>query len=211
MKDKLTEIYDMFSRLGMDEVKRPLNEGVDPEYDGKVFYHTVLDRKDLGYLNLCKKIYNEGLRCNDNGELGGDAIWFAPDSEEYNQLRDHLQFALEYNAENKEKYDLYTDGGTMFAHKDIPFGDLTLICCPIMKLEIDGELRSWFSNLLRIKSNNPNDLINDFQRWTKSEDKVYTIFADALALTTDDNYASYIINKVQELNLYNFQIGNLFS
>ena len=95
-------------------------------------YHRISSKREGDLTKLLKSVVKNGLITHDNGEIG-EIIWFSNSFNDYSKNGSFV-VSIEYNDINKEKYEMYYDNHNGYAHKNIPFEELTVVKIPIVKM-----------------------------------------------------------------------------
>lgn len=120
-----------FDGIDDERYKDYLRSTHNENFEGKKYYHTVINRKWMDWKEVIRSVFRNGLVPVDNGE-NGRLIWFSSNPKEYSG-NGKLTLSLEYGSENRAEYNLINPSeGGMFALWPIPFGAMEIYDCPIM-------------------------------------------------------------------------------
>ena len=97
---------------------------------GIKLYHRLNNKNGLDLTQFINGVISDGLIRHDNGEIG-NVIWFSDDYNDYAK-KGKFVVSIDYNEENKEKYQIYYNEHNGYAYKDIPFKDLEIIKIPTL-------------------------------------------------------------------------------
>ena len=109
-------------------IREYLNEQLNDNENIKL-YHRVGNKRDLDVTTLIKSVMKNGLIRYDNGEIG-NVIWFSNSFDDYSN-NGNFVVSIDYNAKNKEKYQIRYDNHNGYAYEDIPFYELKVEKIPV--------------------------------------------------------------------------------
>lgn len=115
-------------------IKQLLRENLENDKIVRL-YHRIGNKKNLNLSELIRSVLTNGLKPNDNGEVGS-VIWFSKDFKDYGA---NGSFVVAYDYDKTKGYEEnngihYPSYSPPFGYEQIPFEKLVIIKIPIANI-----------------------------------------------------------------------------